>query len=59
MRAGQESRGCGRSNTCIDVREENGMLYTQTLFNRFHYWKMMLRIEIAEEQEERHGNDHD
>lgn len=43
----------------IDVREENGMLYTQTLFNRFHYWKMNLRIEIEKEQEEHHGNDHD
>ena len=43
----------------IDVREENGMLYTQTLYNRFHYWKMMLRIEIEQEKEEHHGNDHD
>lgn len=43
----------------IDVREENGMLYTQTLFNRFHYWKMMLRIEIEKEQEDSRGNDHD
>lgn len=35
----------------VDVRRADGFLYTQEMYNRFHYWKMNLRIEIAEEQE--------
>lgn len=35
----------------IDVRRTDGLLYTQEMFNHFHYWKMNLNIEIAKEKE--------
>lgn len=35
----------------VDARRADGFLYTQEMYNRFHYWKMNLRIEIAKEQE--------
>lgn len=35
----------------IDVRRADGLLYTQEMFNHFHYWKTNLKIEIAKEQE--------
>lgn len=34
----------------VDVRRTDGFLYTQEMYNWFHYWKMNLRIEIAQEQ---------
>ena len=30
----------------IDVRRDDGFLYTQEMYNRFHYWEMMLEIEL-------------
>lgn len=30
----------------IEVRRADGLLYTQEMYNHFHYWKMMLEIEI-------------
>lgn len=35
----------------IDVRRADGLLCTQEMYNRFHYWKTNLKIEIAKEQE--------
>lgn len=35
----------------VDVRRADGFLYTQEMYNRFHYWKTNLKIEIAKEQE--------
>ena len=34
-----------------DVRRADGLLYTQEMFNHFHYWKMNLNIEIAKRKE--------
>lgn len=31
----------------IDVRMGNGFLYTQEMFNHFHYWKINLEAEAA------------
>ena len=31
----------------VDVRRADGLLYTQEMFNKFHYWKMNLKIDIA------------
>ena len=35
----------------IDVRRADGLLYTQEMYNHFHYWKMNLEIEIGRERE--------
>lgn len=35
----------------VDVRRADGLLYTQEMFNHFHYWKMNLEIEIRKERE--------
>ena len=35
----------------IDVRREDGFMYTQEMYNHFHYWQMMLEIEIKRERE--------
>lgn len=35
----------------IDVRREDGFMYTQEMYNHFHYWQMNLEIEIKREQE--------
>ena len=35
----------------IDARRADGLLYTQEMYNWFHYWEMHLGIEIAKEQE--------
>ena len=37
----------------IDVRRADGFLYTQEMFNRFHFWKMTLGIELKREEERR------
>lgn len=37
----------------IDVRRADGLLYTQEMYNHFHYWKMNLEIEIGRERETR------
>ena len=29
----------------IDVRRADGLLYTQEMFNHFHYWKTILELE--------------
>ena len=35
----------------VDVRRADGLLYTQEMFNHFHYWEMNLNIEIAKRKE--------
>lgn len=35
----------------IEVREQGGLMYTQKMFNYFHYWKMNLGIEINKERD--------
>lgn len=35
----------------IDVRRADGPMYTQEMYNYFHYWRMNLEIEIKKEQE--------
>ena len=35
----------------VDVRRADRLLYTQEMFNHFHYWKMNLEIEIRKERE--------
>lgn len=35
----------------IDVRRADGLLYTQEMYNHFHYWKMMLNIELEKEND--------
>lgn len=35
----------------IEVRRADGFMYTQEMYNYFHYWKMNLEIEIKREQE--------
>ena len=35
----------------IDVRNADGLLYTQEMYNHFHFWNMNLSIEIRQEQE--------
>lgn len=35
----------------IDVRRADGLLYTQEMYNNFHYWKMMLNIELEKEND--------
>lgn len=35
----------------IEVRREDGFMYTQEMFNHFHFWKMNLEIEIKKERE--------
>lgn len=35
----------------IDVRRADGFLCTQAMYNRFHFWKTNLTIEIAREKE--------
>lgn len=35
----------------IDVRRADGLLYTQEMFNHFHYWEMNLNIEIKRKKE--------
>ena len=49
-------RFCGLSDFLvgtmgIDVRREDGFMYTQEMYNHFHYWQMMLEIEIKRERE--------
>lgn len=45
---------CGLSNFLditmgIEVRRDDGILYTQEMFNRFFYWQKMLEIELQRE----------
>ena len=35
----------------IDVRRADGLLYTQEMYNYFHYWEMMLNIELEKEND--------
>lgn len=35
----------------IDVRRADGFLYTQEMFNRFHFWKQTLEIELKKKEE--------
>ena len=35
----------------VEARCDDGMLYTQVLFNRFFFWKQNLEIEIKRERE--------
>lgn len=35
----------------IDVRRADGFLYTQEMYNHFHYWETNLEIEIRRERE--------
>lgn len=35
----------------IEVRRADGVMYTQEMFNHFHFWKMNLEIEIKKERE--------
>ena len=60
-----ESR-CGRfcgladflNNTMrVDARTDDNTLYTQQMFNSFHYWKQMLSIEISKASKEGNQND--
>lgn len=35
----------------IDVRRADGLLYTQEMFNHFHYWEMNLKIGLARKED--------
>lgn len=48
-------RFCGLSDFLqgtmgIDVRRADGFLYTQEMYNHFHFWQMNLEIEMEREQ---------
>lgn len=43
----------------VDVRRADGLLYTQEMFNYFHYWEMNLKIEARKERETAGGFDGD
>lgn len=34
----------------VDARSESGMLYTQEMYNHFHYWIQVTEIEISRER---------
>ena len=36
----------------VEVRREDGFMYTQEMFNHFFYWKQTLEIEIRKERGE-------
>lgn len=36
----------------IDVRAKDGFLYTQDMFNRFHYWETILKAEVDRQKDQ-------
>lgn len=48
-------RFCGLSDFLqitmgVEARRDDGFLYTQEMFNRFHFWQMTLEIELKKER---------
>ncbi|MCI8704201.1 MAG: hypothetical protein HFE60_07955 [Anaerotignum sp.] len=35
----------------IDVRRQDGFLYTQEMFNHFHYWEINLKIDMDRQKD--------
>ena len=48
-------RFCGLSDFLqitmgVEARRDDGFLYTQEMFNKFHFWQMTLEIELKKER---------